>query len=218
MRLAKDGLREILIILVICSATGLGAWAVWPVLAVFPGLLFLFVLYFFRDPQRPGTSNPADILSPADGKVDTIEVLDQVDHVGQQVVKIGIFLSVFNVHINRVPLSCCVIQQKYQAGKFLDARDARSSEENEMNTLDLFDEENNVPFRVRQIAGKIARRIISHCKTGDNLEQGARFGMIKFGSRTEIYLPKNRLLLRVSLGDKVKGGETVLGCIKGTEG
>ena len=209
---ARVGLAE----LILLGGGGLGVALVaalfsWP-LAVAPAILGLFVISFFRNPARRIPQAPGQVVSPADGKVVTIEEVPHDDFVGGRAVLIGIFLSVFNVHMNRSPLAARVIGLTYRRGKFLNALRPSSARENEQIAIRL--EENAAPHRrliVRQIAGAIARRIVCWSAPGDDLERGEVFGMIKLGSRTELVLPwEPNLQLRVAVGDRVRAGSSVM--------
>jgi len=188
----------------------LGGW--WNLITVPLVVLGLFVISFFRDPHRLIPPDADAIVSPADGKV--VDVTEVV-HKGvaeEPIVRIGIFLSVFNVHVNRAPLPGRVLKLKYQQGQFLDARSPDASLQNE--NLEVVFAEASAPYRrfaVRQVAGAIARRIVCELRPDQNVERGQRYGMIKFGSRTELFLPKSAVALEVQIGQKVKGGSTILG-------
>jgi phosphatidylserine decarboxylase len=171
----------------------------------------ILIVWFFRDPPRTIPKGDHLVVSPADGKVVEIVELEHDEFVGGPAVQIGIFLSIFNVHINRAPFAARVVGLRYRPGKCLNALRPESARENEQLAIRL--EGNHAPHRrmvVRQITGAIARRIVCWLKPGDDLAAGEQFGMIKLGSRTEIVLPKeDGLQLRVKLGDKVKAGSTV---------
>jgi len=171
----------------------------------------ILIVWFFRDPPRKIPAGNQLVVSPADGKVVEIVDLDHDEFIGGPAVQIGIFLSIFNVHINRSPFAARVVGLRYKPGKCLNALRPESARENEQLAIRL--EGNHEPHRrmvVRQITGAIARRIVCWLKPGDDLAAGEQFGMIKLGSRTEIVLPKeDGLQLRVKLGDKVKAGLTV---------
>jgi phosphatidylserine decarboxylase len=168
-------------------------------------LLAAFVAFFFRDPERHPPDDPKLLVSPADGKVVYVGSGEGSE---SEKLKISIFLSIFDVHINRSPLSAVITNVRYTPGRFLAAYRAAASRENEQNEMELADEDWKVI--VRQIAGVVARRIVFNKKTGDRLERGERFGLIQFGSRTDILLPPE-VEVRVKVGDRVKGGESVLG-------
>ena len=169
--------------------TLIAAWVYWPVSFV-PAALGLFVVSFFRNPRRTIPGDPGLVVAPADGKVVAVEELPHDDYIGGRAVLIGIFLSVFNVHINRSPVAARVVGLTYRRGKFLNALRPESAQENEQMAVRL--EENDPPHRrmiVRQIAGAIARRIVCWVAPGEDLDRGGQFGMIKLGSRTELVLP-----------------------------
>lgn len=190
------------------------AWKLDSFVLAFPSvisfLLTLFVLYFFRNPERKIPSDSHAVVSPADGTVVVAELVPETP-LGAAALKISIFMSVFNVHVNRVPFDGRVVDAFYHKGKFFDARDGRASCENERNGLVL---ENSAGVRIAfvQIAGLVARRIISYPRIGDLLNKGDRYGMIRFGSRLDVYLPSDVKPL-VNLGDRAVAGETVLGKI-----
>jgi phosphatidylserine decarboxylase len=179
-----------------------------PLLSFIPLILAAFVLFFFRDPYREIPQSKNSIVSPADGRVINIQdIYDNVFLKGKGR-KISIFLSVFDVHINRSPIKGKVSFKKYVPGRFLAAYDKRASVENERNYIGI--ENDRLKVLVTQIAGFIARRIVCYININDTLEKGEKLGLIKFGSCTEIVLPENVEVL-VNVGDKVKGGETILG-------
>ncbi len=171
-------------------------------------LLFIFVAFFFRNPKRTPPENDKLIVSPADGVVMSVIETDENDFIGGRVNKISIFLSVFNVHLNRSPLAGEVKYIKYVPGKFLPAFKSHASEINERNYIGI--DASGIKVLVCQITGFIARRILCYVGKSDKLEKGQIFGIIKFGSCTEIYLPVDVNIL-IKPGEKVKGGETVIG-------
>jgi phosphatidylserine decarboxylase len=202
---AKYGIREIILFSLLWAGLGAFLLLLHPAALALPGVLFLFTLYFFRDPRRTIPEEEGLLVSPADGTVVEISEVEETEFLKAPCHKIGIFLSVFNVHVNRSPCEGTVKATKYQPGRFLDARDPGCGTHNESNTVHVGD------VVVKQIAGAIARRIVCEARPEDVLARGQRFGMIKFGSRTELYVPKSLVKeLRVRLKDKVKGGETVL--------
>ena len=217
----RYGLREVLLALVVCGG-GAAALVLWvtPWAAIAPGALFLFTLYFFRDPRRTPRGGEEAIVSPADGKVVDIDEVDEPEVIGGRAVRVGIFLSIFNVHVNRAPLAGRVTHVEYRPGRFLAAFNERAGAENESNTVGL-ETRHSAPgggrlrVKVKQISGIIARRIVCACRSGTELARGERFGMIKFGSRTELYLPVGSAELAVGVGDKVRGGRTVIGTVVG---
>jgi len=193
---------------------GPGRIAGWSlaVLEVLLGLVLLFVLAFFRDPGRIVSANTKELLCPADGVVRDVEIVQEGDFIGGPAVRIGIFLSIFNAHINRAPCDVRVDAVRYRPGKFLNAMNPRAGKVNESNDLHLVrTAEPQDRLIVRQISGAIARRIVCGVDAGARLAAGERFGMIKFGSRTELYAPaRGDLKCLVANGDKVKAGLTVL--------
>lgn len=179
--------------------------------SVFFVLLTLFTLYFFRNPERTPPTDEQAVVAPADGVVMVVERVPQTP-LGCKSLKISIFMSVFNVHVNRAPFSGRIVDMLYIPGAFFDARDHRTSCENERNTI-VLKTSSGVRLAVVQIAGLIARRIVCHPKLGDYLERGERYGMIRFGSRLDVYLPVDVKPL-VKRGDKTVAGETVLGRLR----
>jgi phosphatidylserine decarboxylase len=173
-------------------------------------LLTLFVVSFFRNPERTPPGDDKTVVAPADGRVIVVERVPETP-LGTEALKISIFMSVFNVHVNRAPLDGRVVAIDYQQGKFLDARDGRASSQNERNGV-VLETASGVRIAFVQIAGLIARRIICYPKVGDALVRGTRYGLIRFGSRVDVYLPAHVEPL-VKLGDTTTAGETVLGRI-----
>ena len=206
--LAKYGWKELLFISLISLGLGAALWFLGPVARYalpIPVVLLLFTLNFFRDPSRRIPSEPGLMVSPADGTIVEIADMNEPEFLKVPCTRIAIFLNVFNVHINRSPCEGVVRAMKYKPGKFLDVRHPDCSTLNESNTIHLGE------VVVKQIAGLIARRIVCEAKPQDKLARGEKFGMIKFGSRTELYIPKDQVQeIRVKLKDKVKGGETVI--------
>lgn len=198
-----------LTILLVVSAWNLCS----PVLAIPAAvsfLLTLFVFYFFRNPERTPPADAQALVSPADGTVIVAEEVPETP-LGVPALKISIFMSVFNVHVNRVPFDGTVVDLFYHRGRFFDARDGRASCENERNGI-ILEIAGGVRIAFVQIAGLIARRIICYPGIGDVLQRGERYGLIRFGSRLDVYLPLDVAPL-VRLGDAVVAGETVLGHI-----
>lgn len=179
-------------------------WLGVPWLAALPLLLAAFFLWFFRDPERAIPSGPGLIISPADGKVTGISATTLN---GKPGTRVSIFLNVFDVHVNRSPVAGVIKNVVYKKGKFGNAMDAASADENEQNIVTMESDGMTVVFK--QIAGLIARRIIFNYKVGDTLARGQRVGLIKFGSRTDVIFP-SPAEMRVKLGDRVKGGASVL--------
>lgn len=174
--------------------------------------LLVWVLLFFRDPQRPVPQDETLLLAPADGTVTDIEGVDRDEFVGGPALRIGIFLSIFNVHINRAPCRAKVEAVSYRKGRYRNAMSPLSGQVNESNSLVLVRTgQPGARLIVRQVSGAIARRIVCAARVGQELAAGEKFGMIKFGSRTELYVPaseKTRCLVRV--GDKVRAGVTAV--------
>ena len=173
-------------------------------LTVIPLLLALFLVWFFRDPSRRVPMDPGLIVSPADGKVEEAEWIETT---GGSRVRISIFLNVFDVHVNRVPVSGVVTLAEYREGQFLNAMNAESAVHNEQTLVTI--DAGNYSVSFKQIAGLLARRILCNVHEGDQVRRGDRMGLIKFGSRVDVLLPAN-VELRVKSGDRVKGGSSVL--------
>ena len=186
------------------AAAGLIGWVTRPAWACPPVLLAAFFLWFFRDPQRTIPNSPNLLVSPADGQV---TLISQVADAGKSFTRISIFLNVFDVHVNRSPISGVVTDVRYQRGKFRNAMGAASAEDNEKNIVKVEGEGQTVIFK--QIAGLLARRIVFNKKVGDHLERGERVGMIKFGSRVDVLMDASANI-QVKVGDHVKGGSSVL--------
>ena len=185
------------------AAGVLVAWFARPAWALVPLLLALFFLWFFRDPERVIPQEPGAVVSPGDGKV-----TDVSQFVGnERLTRISIFLSVFDVHVNRSPIAGVVREVRYQRGKFLNAMNQASAEQNEQNIVRVEGDGQVVVFK--QIAGLLARRIVFYPKVGDRLERGQRVGLIKFGSRVDV-LCDAAASLQVKVGDRVRGGASVL--------
>ncbi len=176
-----------------------------------PAVVYGLVLYFFRDPERPVPVDPQALVSPADGTITDIGEVAEPEFPGGRAFRIGMFLSIFNVHVNRVPCGGRVKQVRYYPGEFLDARHGECGVRNEQLWIDLEDGRTGQPLRVKQIAGAVARRIVCWLKPGDEVQAGERLGMIKFGSRTEVYLPAGTPVeVLVKVGDAVQGGSSTL--------
>lgn len=207
--LTPHGLRELLLFGGCLLALTVGGWLLHPWAALPPFVLTVFVFCFFRDPERKPFGGPEVAVAPADGKVTDIEVVDEPDVIGGRALRIGIFLSVFDVHVNRVPLDGKVRLLRFERGAFHDARSQACKEENESNLVG-FDGPRG-PFAVRQVTGLVARRIICTLKAGDEVARGQRMGMIKFGSRTELLVPADaKVKVEVEVGQKVRGALSAL--------
>lgn len=170
-------------------------------------LLAVWVAYFFRDPERKGERGPRLAIAPADGKVVQVMEVDEPAFVHGRALKISIFMNVFSVHVNRYPVSGRVTYTHYNPGKFLNAAVDKASLENEMSSVGIESGAHRV--LVRQIAGLVARRIVTYSRPGDQVEQGERFGIIRFGSRVDIYLPAGSTP-RVRIGEHTVAGTTVI--------
>ena len=177
---------------------------------------FCFVTYFFRNPRRNIITDDDMIICPADGKVVVIEETTENEYFKDRRLQVSIFMSVKNVHINRTPISGQVKYFKYHPGKYLLAWDPKSSTENERTTYVIEDEDDNMEILMRQIAGTVARRIKFYVEEGDEVTQGAEFGFIKFGSRVDLFLPLDSKI-EVNIGEKVKGGQTVIARVARTK-
>jgi len=194
------------ILLIVILLTLAGFWIFWP-LGLFGLGLLVFVLYFFRDPHREIPQEPGAIVSAADGKVVRVDETEEIYFSNKPMKRVAVFLSVFDVHINRTPYESKIVDNHHHAGEFLDARDPQCDIKNEaFNWLFQTDRGNII---VRQIAGLIARRICPWKTPGESMERGEQFGMIKFGSRTDVFLPLDCEIC-VEEGDRVKGGETII--------
>jgi phosphatidylserine decarboxylase len=190
--------------LALIAAGILLGWLTRPAWAILPILLACFFLWFFRDPERAVPQDPDALVSPADGKVTDISTVV----VGQEKrLRVSIFLSVFDVHVNRSPVAGVVRDVRYQPGKFLDARSPDCADLNEQNVVTVEGDGQTVVFK--QIAGLLARRIVFYPKVGDRLVRGQRVGLIKFGSRTDVLFDAGARV-NVKVGDRVKGGASVV--------
>jgi phosphatidylserine decarboxylase len=199
--MVRDGYYYALALL---AAACLVGWFARPVWALIPVLLAFFFLWFFRDPERVIPDTPGAVVSPGDGKVTEVSV---VTDAGEKRTRISIFLSVFDVHVNRTPISGVVREIRYQRGKFLNAMNQASAEQNEQNIVRMEADGQIVIFK--QIAGLLARRIVFTPKVGDRLQRGERVGLIKFGSRVDV-LFDSAASVQVKVGDRVRGGASVL--------
>jgi phosphatidylserine decarboxylase len=179
-----------------------------PWIAIFPLIITLFMLLFFRDPERKIPEGEGIFVSPADGKVILIKDVFEKDYLKSESKEISIFMSLLNVHVNRVPCDGRVGFIKHSPGRFMAAYKDAASMENE-NTIMVINGKGG-KIVVRQVAGFLARRIVCRVKVGDELRRGERYGMVKFGSRLDVYLPKD-VKIKVKVGDKLKAGESILG-------
>ena len=214
--LTKYGLPQVLVfpavvsMLMVVAGMVPGGYFFWAAELVLL-LVLVWVLAFFRDPEREVPSDKNILLSPADGAISDIEVVDEVSVIGGRALRIGIFLNIFNVHINRTPCAVRIDKITYKKGRFKNAMNPESARVNESNDIAMTRLDTPAEkLLVRQISGAIARRIVCEAKTEQDFAGGERFGMIKFGSRTELYLPfREELKPLVKVGDKVKAGLTV---------
>lgn len=170
-----------------------------------------FALFFFRDPPRVTSAESSDIVAPADGRIVAVDELESSPYYDGPCKRIAIFLSIFNVHVNRAPVTGMVYRIEYKPGLFKPAMKSEASDLNEANTLYMDSDHGRVT--VRQISGVVARRILCIAEEGQNLEQGQKFGMIRFGSRTELFLPPDSQPC-VKLNDKVKAGTSIVARFK----
>ena len=193
---------------VLIAAAGLVAWLTRPSWAIVPLVLAAFFLWFFRDPERVIPSEAGAVVSPADGKVTSVATV-QVN--GETFKNISIFLNVFNVHVNRSPVSGIVRGARYEHGKYLNAMNPACAEQNERNTVTIEGEGHRVILK--QIAGLLARRIVFTKRVGDSVRRGERVGLIKFGSRTDVLLEPSAEVA-VKVGDNVKGGSSILAFLR----
>jgi len=183
---------------------------IWQWLAIGPGVLLFLIVYFFRDPPRRIPDAADAIVAPADGKIVDISPLEHYEFIGGPAVRIGIFLSIFNVHINRAPCAAKVVETHYKPGEFLNAMRADSAERNESMWIGFETLETPARcFAVRQISGMFARRIVCMLRPGQAVSRGEKFGMIKLGSRTELILPAGVEIV-ARLGDKVHAGSNTI--------
>ena len=211
MKFAREGYLFIGIAALLAAAALATAWqrgsAILWALAGLVLVIALWVAYFFRDPERTGERGERLVVAPADGKVVLISDVEEPAFVGERARRVSIFMNVFSVHVNRYPVTGVVGFVKYARGKFLNAAVEASSEENEMMSVGLDTGRHRI--LVRQIAGLIARRIVTYSREGEQVQQGDRMGLIRFGSRVDVYVPHGSGV-RVKLGELTSAGTTVL--------
>ena len=205
------GIATLLAVAAFALALARRSWSLW-LLAVVITILALWVAYFFRDPERSGERGTHIVVAPADGKLIMITEVDEPAFVGGKAMRLSIFMNVFNVHVNRYPVDGTVEYVHYNPGKFLNAAAEKSSIENEQSSVGIDTGTNRI--LVRQIAGLIARRIVTYGKKGDQVKQGDRMGLIRYCSRVDIFLPKGTSI-RVKVGDVTYAGSSVLGELVG---
>jgi phosphatidylserine decarboxylase len=213
---AREGLSFIVIaVLVAIGAFGLAlarrSWPLW-LFAVALTVIAVWVAYFFRDPSRTGERGEQLVIAPADGKVVMITEVDEPTFLKERAIRVSIFMNVFNVHVNRYPVSGIVRFVERKPGRFMNAAASEASLENEQTSIGIESGSNHL--LVRQIAGLIARRIVTDAKEGDHVRQGDRMGLIRFGSRVDVFLP-TATTMRVKVGDVTYAGSTVLGTLAG---
>jgi phosphatidylserine decarboxylase len=211
LNFAREGLLFIAIAAVIAAgafgfAISRRSWGLW--LAAFVLLLLaLWVAYFFRDPERTGDRGPSLVVSPADGKLIMITQVDEPGFIKGRAIRLSIFMNVFNVHVNRYPVDGVVKYVHYNKGKFFNAAAEKSSLENEQMSVGI--DAGRYQILVRQIAGLIARRIVTYSKLGEKVKQGERMGIIRFGSRVDVFIPPGSTI-KAKLGDATIAGVTIL--------
>jgi phosphatidylserine decarboxylase len=208
---AREGLLFIAIAALIAGGTfalalNRRSWPLW-LLAFLLTLIALWVAYFFRDPERSGPRGERVVIAPADGKVVLIQEVEEPAFMGGRTKRVSIFMNVFNVHVNRYPVTGTVRYVKYNPGKFLNAAVEKSSMENEQMSVGI--ETGGVRVLVRQIAGLIARRIVTYSKEGEHVEQAQRMGLIRFGSRVDVFLPLDAVVT-AKIGDMTIAGTSVI--------
>lgn len=211
MNFAREGIPFILVALAIAAVVYTAAlmrrsWPLW-LTAFALTLLTLWVAYFFRDPERTGPRGDQLVLSPADGRVIEVREVDEPTFLQGRAIRISVFMNVFNVHVNRYPVAGRVEYVDYRPGKFLNAAVEKAALENEQMSIGVQAPRHRVLFR--QIAGLIARRIVTYSRVGDDAEQGARMGLIRFGSRVDVFVPVGSTV-KVQPGDRPLAGTTVL--------
>ena len=202
--ISRDGWLYLAIFAVL---TVLAYWA-WPWLVILPGVIFLFIAFFFRNPERDIPTDEFSLVSPADGVVMDVERVFEDQFLNRESIRVRIFLSIFNVHVNRCPMVGKIAFRAYRPGKMIPAFKSHASELNEKNYVGI--QNKHLQILVTQVTGFIARRIVCWVNKGDIVSKGERFGLIKFGSCTEIFVPTN-VEIMVSPGDKVRGGVSVIG-------
>ena len=212
MSFAREGFPFIIIAALLATggyalALNRRSWPLW-LLAFVLTVLALWVAYFFRDPERNGERGEHLVIAPADGKIVQIAEVDEPSMLRGKSLRVSIFMNVFNVHVNRYPVTGTVFATHYNPGKFLNAAADKASLENEQSTVGI--DAGHHKILVRQIAGLVARRIVTYSKVGDAARQGERFGLIRFGSRVDVFMPVGSSV-RVQVGQLTTAGVTVLG-------
>lgn len=216
MNFAREGLAFIVIAVLVAAgafwvAVARRSWPLW-LFAIALTVVALWVAYFFRDPARTGERGESLVIAPADGKIVMITEVDEPTFIKERAIRVSIFMNVFNVHVNRYPVSGTVRYVQYNPGKFLNAAKDKASLENEQSSVGIESGSNRV--LVRQIAGLIARRIVTYSKDGQRVTQGDRMGIIRFGSRVDVFLPVTAKP-RVKVGEPTFAGVTVVAELSG---
>jgi len=204
--MAKEGLPFLIAVVLLAVIFGFMGWKVWMSLGI---LLSLFIAYFFRNPKRKIPDLQNVILSPADGRIVHVGECQEKRFLKEKTLKVSIFMSLFDVHLNRIPISGKVVERNYLPGHFHVASVEKSSLLNEQNAM-ILESEDRFKILLVQIAGFVARRIVCYPKAGDSVRKGEIFGLIRFGSRVDLYLPIVVISI-VRVGQHVKGGESIIG-------
>ena len=187
----------------------------YPLISILVCCCMFFILYFFRDPNRVVPEGEEKVLAPADGRIIEVLHVQEENYLKCKALKISIFMSLFSVHVNRIAYGGTVEFIKHVPGRFLDARSPKSSESNEQNMMGILACDGKTKILMKQVAGKVARRIVCDCTVGQTVIRGERFGMIKFGSRLEVYIPEEAgFELSIKEGEMVSAGTSVLGILK----
>ena len=212
MSFAREGLLFIAIAALIAAGTfalalNRRSWPLW-LAAVLLVVVAIWVAYFFRDPERTGERGENLVIAPADGRVVMVTAVDEQSFLKEQAIQVSIFMNVFDVHVNRYPVSGVVRYVHYNPGKFLNAALEKASQENEQSSVGIESGSNRI--LVRQIAGLIARRIVTYSRDGQRVAQGERMGIIRFGSRVDVFVPASTHI-RVKVGDVTYAGVSVIG-------
>ena len=212
------GSETTIVVIVILTTGAVALWVHWPhlltaVLAIFLIAVLLFLFYFLRDPERQPPTGDGLFVAPADGRVVTVQQTEEPNFLRGPATQISIFMSILDVHINRAPVSGEVAFREYRPGRFLPAYRREASDENESNLLGLV--EGEMRILIKQVAGILARRIVCWPSVGQRLTRGQRFGLIKLGSRVDLFLPPD-VEVMVALDDKLRAGETVLARVPST--
>lgn len=205
----KESFPFLIVCLIGAVAFAIGGW--WPLSLLFT-LLFCYVLYFFRNPERLPPVGSKLVASPADGKIIYVGNAREEEFLNEELQKVSIFMSLTDVHVNRAPVDGTVRNMKYHRGRFMAAFEDRASEENERNCM-LIETSQGQKIVLVQVAGLVARRIVCYPGIGAFILKGQRIGLIRFGSRCDLYFPKTANI-RVKVGEKVLGGETIIGELK----